>query len=246
MADKNYTALAIGGALIAGVAIGAAIGSRSSHEIAAVAQRVAAVEASVEERLTAVGADVEQMVAAAAPGDALSAIESRAAALEQQVEAMASEAASATADQMKAVEDRVATMANQMAALIGRVNALGNGAAAPATAPAESAPPAAEPAPAAASASAPADDGADAQVAALQARLGERGAALSPGQTATFGEAAVFLSRIDRETGDARVLVVGSGPVVVGPNAGTVSLSGGCELTLLGVADGRAFLTCGE
>jgi HAMP domain-containing protein len=254
MADRNYTALAIGGALIAGVAIGAAIGSRASHEIAAVSQRLDAVEARVSEKVDAMGGQVEEMVRAAVPADALSALSDRADALEGQMTEVTSKAQSATSDELKAVEQRVNTMAEQIAALIGRMNSAGSAQpAAPAggasdapAASSEAETPAADPT-ATQSAVAPSASETGA-IDDLASRLGPNGAALAPGQTAKFGEASVFLSRIDTATGDARVLVVGQGPAGVGPASGSLSLPGGCTLSLVGVADGKAYLdaACGD
>jgi hypothetical protein len=235
MADKNFTALAIGGALIAGAAIGAAIGSRSSHEIAAVAQRVDAIEARVAEQVETAAGELQQLVAAAAPGDALGAIESRATALEARIAEVAAQAASG--DATKAVEDRVTVLAQQMAALIGRMNDIAAGVAAPAPADGAADAPAAAAAPAAAGEAPAAPD-----AAALEALLGENGAAVSVGQTGIFGEDRVFLSRVDAASGDVLVQVVGKGSARFGATAGSLTLPGGCVLTLVGVAGNRAFI----
>jgi hypothetical protein len=120
-----------------------------------------------------------------------------------------------------------------MAALIGRMNDIAAGVAAPAPADGAAAP-----------ADAPAETAAPAatDAAALEARLGENGAAVSVGQTAIFGEDRVFLSRVDAATGDALVRVAGEGSARFGASAGTLALPGGCVLTLVGVAGNRAFI----
>ncbi|PIP98263.1 MAG: hypothetical protein COW75_00735, partial [Rhodobacterales bacterium CG18_big_fil_WC_8_21_14_2_50_71_9] len=65
---------------------------------------------------------------------------------------------------------------------------------------------------------------------------------LSVGQTATFGETPVFLSRVDVAAREAFVVVVGRGPASVGDSAGALALDDGCALRLVEARDRSAVL----
>jgi uncharacterized coiled-coil protein SlyX len=231
MSEKKNSTLVLGGALVVGVIIGAAIASRNDDAMQALSTRMAAAESGVAEQFEALKASLSDTAA----GDALAAIDAKAAELAEQVAALTAGAGEAD-PAVAALEARVNTLASQMAALVGRMNEIG---AAPSGDAPAAAPQAAAPAEAPAEAPArAADDAAE----RLQSELGEGGVALSVGQTASIDGAAVFLSRIDAENGAVRVQIVGRGPAMIGGTADPVSLPGGCTLTLLGVADGRAFL----
>lgn len=77
----------------------------------------------------------------------------------------------------------------------------------------------------------------------LAEELGEGGIILSVGQTAIVQEARVFLSKI----AEGNVLVSVEGErLPVGQDAGSLTLDNGCTLSLVGVADRKAFIrpTC--
>ncbi|MFN3614612.1 MAG: hypothetical protein ACK4WC_08635 [Rubrimonas sp.] len=228
MSENKNSTLVLGGALVVGVVIGAAIASRNDDAMQALSTRIAAAESGVAEQFEALKASLDDSAA----GEALAALDAKAAELAAQVAAL-TEGAGEPDAALSALEARVNTLAGQMAALVARMNEIGT--ASPSPAAPQTAAPAAAP-------EAPAAPAADDRAERLQASLGEGGVALSVGQTASIDGAAVFLSRIDDATGAVRVQIVGRGPAMIGGGADPVSLPGGCTLTLLGVADGRAFL----
>jgi len=119
----------------------------------------------------------------------------------------------------------VTVLAEQMAVMVSQLQALTDAAAdtpAAETPAAESA----APAPAAAAPAAPSPDD----------------VTLSVGQTATFGEIPVFLSRVDVAAREAFVVVVGRGPASVGDSAGALALDDGCALRLVEARDRSAVL----
>lgn len=232
MSEKKNSTLVLGGALVVGVIIGAAIGSRNDEAMQALSTRLTAAESTVAQQIAAFQENLTGLGDMGA-SDAVAAVEAKAADLAAQVAAL-TEGAGQADPALAALEARVNTLAGQMAALVGRIN---EGAVAAAPSASSTAAPEAAAAPAEPAA---ADDGADAQ--RLESELGDGGVALSVGQTASIDGAAVFLSRIDEQNGTVRVQIVGRGPAIVGGAADEVSLPGGCTLTLLGVADGRAFL----
>ncbi|PJA60764.1 MAG: hypothetical protein CO163_01910 [Rhodobacterales bacterium CG_4_9_14_3_um_filter_71_31] len=128
------------------------------------------------------------------------------------------------------IDDRVTVLAEQMAVMVSQLQALTDVAAeTPAAQTPAAETPAAEsaaPAPAAAAPAAPSPDD----------------VTLSVGQTATFGETPVFLSRVDVAAREAFVVVVGRGPASVGDSAGALALDDGCALRLVEARDRSAVL----
>ncbi len=243
MAEKN-SYLTLGVAIAVGLIVGAALGARNSGEAALMGKRL---EAQFSEQTGAIG---EQVAALEARLGGLSAEDPRVEALDARVNEIEAQAATLSGQiaRVTAVDDRVTVLAEQMAGIVAQLQALDG--AAPAAAPIAAPAPAETPAAAAPSTAAtpaagpnaPSDDPSDDPSAALMARLGEGGAALSIGETATFGGAAVFLSRVDVAARDAHVVVVGRGPATIGDTAGALTLDDGCALTLVGVLERRAFL----
>lgn len=224
MSDKKNSTLVLGGALIVGLVLGAAIGSRGGDAQKAAARQIAALEAQTAEKLAGVEARLAELAAGGDTAAAVAALDARVAALDAAVAGAPAAVA--------AVQDRVAVLADQMVLMIDR---MANVSAAPAPAPAEAQAAAAAPEAAAAPA---ADDAA----ARLAAEVADGGAALAVGQAATLGETTVFLSRIDAN-GAARLHVRGlKAAAMVGADNGDLQLADGCALTLLGVADGKAYL----
>lgn len=229
----------LAGALVLGAVVGSAVASRGGDETKALNARIEALEASLAEELE---------LKAAAMTKSVDYVNDRIDELETSMET--DDGDDEIAEDVDAVADRVTVMARQMAALIGRIAAMEAAPAAPAAAPAAAATPAADeaanddaadegaPAEAAAADEEPAAESA----AALAAALGEDGVAISVGQTARFGDAVFFLSRLDADAGAARLLAMGAGPVLVGGDAGAYDMGDGCALTLLGIAEGKAFL----
>jgi hypothetical protein len=91
-------------------------------------------------------------------------------------------------------------------------------------------------------------EAAEAAPAAETPTVGEDGLVLAVGQTGSVDGTRVFLSRIDEETGEARLMVVGEGPATVATDGEPLALGEGCALTLVGIAERRAYLgvACGE
>jgi hypothetical protein len=233
--------LAIAGALFLGVVVGAAFQGgddaalKVKRELETRVEAAEAAAAAAQERAAAAIADAEAAAAAGAEQAAQSAA-AQVSEFQSKLDEVAAEAAaSGDAEELKALSSRVQVLAEQMAAMIASAQ---SGGAMPAPAETPAAEPAAE--------AAPADEAGEAAPSAdaetLAAAIGEDGLALAVGQTGAVGEARVFMSRIDAETGEARIMIVGEGPTLIGGGAGPVELANGCAMSLEGVADNRAYI----
>jgi len=236
---ENHSTLTLGVAIAAALVVGAALGARSGDKIALASKRleaqIAEQAAAVDARFAALGAEAAPADAApadAAPADAATAEapqaeDPRVEALGARIDALDAQAATLGGQlaRVAVIDDRVTVLAEQMAVMVSQLQALTDAAAetpAAETPAAESA----APAPAAAAPAAPSPDD----------------VTLSVGQTATFGETPVFLSRVDVAAREAFVVVVGRGPASVGDSAGALALDDGCALRLVEARDRSAVL----
>jgi len=226
---ENHSTLTLGVAIAAALVVGAALGARSGDKIALASKRleaqIAEQAAAVDARFAALGA--EAAPADAAPAEAPQAEDPRVEALGARIDALDAQAATLGGQlaRVAVIDDRVTVLAEQMAVMVSQLQALTDAAAetpAAETPAAESA----APAPAAAAPAAPSPDD----------------VTLSVGQTATFGETPVFLSRVDVAAREAFVVVVGRGPASVGDSAGALALDDGCALRLVEARDRSAVL----
>ena len=244
---ENHSTLTLGVAIAAALVVGAALGARSGDKIALASKRleaqIAEQAAAVDARFAALGAEAapaEAAPAEAAPADAATADaataeapqaeDPRVEALGARIDALDAQAATLGGQlaRVAVIDDRVTVLAEQMAVMVSQLQALTDAAAetpAAETPAAESA----APAPAASAAAAPAAPSPD-------------DVTLSVGQTATFGETPVFLSRVDVAAREAFVVVVGRGPASVGDSAGALALDDGCALRLVEARDRSAVL----
>jgi len=240
---ENHSTLTLGVAIAAALVVGAALGARSGDKIALASKRleaqIAEQAAAVDARFAALGAEAAPADAApaeAAPADAATAEapqaeDPRVEALGARIDALDAQAATLGGQlaRVAVIDDRVTVLAEQMAVMVSQLQALTDAAAetpAAETPAAESA----APAPAASAAAAPAAPSPD-------------DVTLSVGQTATFGETPVFLSRVDVAAREAFVVVVGRGPASVGDSAGALALDDGCALRLVEARDRSAVLS---
>ena len=234
---ENHSTLTLGVAIAAALVVGAALGARSGDKIALASKRL---EAQIAEQAAAVDARFATLGAEAAPADAATADaataeapqaeDPRVEALGARIDALDAQAATLGGQlaRVAVIDDRVTVLAEQMAVMVSQLQALTDAAAetpAAETPAAESA----APAPAASAAAAPAAPSPD-------------DVTLSVGQTATFGETPVFLSRVDVAAREAFVVVVGRGPASVGDSAGALALDDGCALRLVEARDRSAVL----
>jgi len=231
---ENHSTLTLGVAIAAALVVGAALGARSGDKIALASKRleaqIAEQAAAVDARFAALGA--EAAPADAAPAEAPQAEDPRVEALGARIDALDAQAATLGGQlaRVAVIDDRVTVLAEQMAVMVSQLQALTDVAAeTPAAQTPAAETPAAEsaaPAPAAAAPAAPSPDD----------------VTLSVGQTATFGETPVFLSRVDVAAREAFVVVVGRGPASVGDSAGALALDDGCALRLVEARDRSAVL----
>ena len=244
---ENHSTLTLGVAIAAALVVGAALGARSGDKIALASKRleaqIAEQAAAVDARFAALGAEAapaEAAPAEAAPADAATAEapqaeDPRVEALGARIDALDAQAATLGGQlaRVAVIDDRVTVLAEQMAVMVSQLQALTDVAAeTPAAQTPAAETPAAEsaaPAPAASAAAAPAAPSPD-------------DVTLSVGQTATFGETPVFLSRVDVAAREAFVVVVGRGPASVGDSAGALALDDGCALRLVEARDRSAVL----
>ena len=234
---ENHSTLTLGVAIAAALVVGAALGARSGDKIALASKRleaqIAEQAAAVDARFAALGA--EAAPADAAPAEAPQAEDPRVEALGARIDALDAQAATLGGQlaRVAVIDDRVTVLAEQMAVMVSQLQALTDVAAeTPAAQTPAAETPAAEsaaPAPAASAAAAPAAPSPD-------------DVTLSVGQTATFGETPVFLSRVDVAAREAFVVVVGRGPASVGDSAGALALDDGCALRLVEARDRSAVL----
>ena len=234
---ENHSTLTLGVAIAAALVVGAALGARSGDKIALASKRleaqIAEQAAAVDARFAALGA--EAAPADAAPAEAPQAEDPRVEALGARIDALDAQAATLGGQlaRVAVIDDRVTVLAEQMAVMVSQLQALTDAAAdTPAADTPAAETPAAEsaaPAPAASAAAAPAAPSPD-------------DVTLSVGQTATFGETPVFLSRVDVAAREAFVVVVGRGPASVGDSAGALALDDGCALRLVDARDRSAVL----
>jgi len=234
---ENHSTLTLGVAIAAALVVGAALGARSGDKIALASKRleaqIAEQAAAVDARFAALGA--EAAPADAAPAEAPQAEDPRVEALGARIDALDAQAATLGGQlaRVAVIDDRVTVLAEQMAVMVSQLQALTDAAAeTPAAETPAAETPAAEsaaPAPAASAAAAPAAPSPD-------------DVTLSVGQTATFGETPVFLSRVDVAAREAFVVVVGRGPASVGDSAGALALDDGCALRLVEARDRSAVL----
>jgi len=234
---ENHSTLTLGVAIAAALVVGAALGARSGDKIALASKRleaqIAEQAAAVDARFAALGAEAAPAEAApadaatadAATAEAPQAEDPRVEALGARIDALDAQAATLGGQlaRVAVIDDRVTVLAEQMAVMVSQLQALTDAAAE--TPAAESA----APAPAASAAAAPAAPSPD-------------DVTLSVGQTATFGETPVFLSRVDVAAREAFVVVVGRGPASVGDSAGALALDDGCALRLVEARDRSAVL----
>jgi len=244
---ENHSTLTLGVAIAAALVVGAALGARSGDKIALASKRleaqIAEQAAAVDARFAALGAEAAPAEAApaeaapadAAPAEAPQAEDPRVEALGARIDALDAQAATLGGQlaRVAVIDDRVTVLAEQMAVMVSQLQALTDAAAeTPAAETPAAETPAAEsaaPAPAASAAAAPAAPSPD-------------DVTLSVGQTATFGETPVFLSRVDVAAREAFVVVVGRGPASVGDSAGALALDDGCALRLVEARDRSAVL----
>ena len=241
---ENHSTLTLGVAIAAALVVGAALGARSGDKIALASKRleaqIAEQAAAVDARFAALGAEAAPAEAApadaatadAATAEAPQAEDPRVEALGARIDALDAQAATLGGQlaRVAVIDDRVTVLAEQMAVMVSQLQALADAPAEPVTAaPVETAPAEAAPAPAASAAAAPAAPSPD-------------DVTLSVGQTATFGETPVFLSRVDVAAREAFVVVVGRGPASVGDSAGALALDDGCALRLVEARDRSAVL----
>ena len=244
---ENHSTLTLGVAIAAALVVGAALGARSGDKIALASKRleaqIAEQAAAVDARFAALGAEAapaeaapaEAAPAEAAPAEAPQAEDPRVEALGARIDALDAQAATLGGQlaRVAVIDDRVTVLAEQMAVMVSQLQALTDVAAeTPAAQTPAAETPAAEsaaPAPAASAAAAPAAPSPD-------------DVTLSVGQTATFGETPVFLSRVDVAAREAFVVVVGRGPASVGDSAGALALDDGCALRLVEARDRSAVL----
>ena len=239
---ENHSTLTLGVAIAAALVVGAALGARSGDKIALASKRleaqIAEQAAAVDARFAALGAEAapaEAAPAEAAPAAAPQAEDPRVEALGARIDALDAQAATLGGQlaRVAVIDDRVTVLAEQMAVMVSQLQALTDAAAdTPAADTPAAETPAAEsaaPAPAASAAAAPAAPSPD-------------DVTLSVGQTATFGETPVFLSRVDVAAREAFVVVVGRGPASVGDSAGALALDDGCALRLVEARDRSAVL----
>ena len=239
---ENHSTLTLGVAIAAALVVGAALGARSGDKIALASKRleaqIAEQAAAVDARFAALGAEAapaEAAPAEAAPAEAPQAEDPRVEALGARIDALDAQAATLGGQlaRVAVIDDRVTVLAEQMAVMVSQLQALTDVAAeTPAAETPAAETPAAEsaaPAPAASAAAAPAAPSPD-------------DVTLSVGQTATFGETPVFLSRVDVAAREAFVVVVGRGPASVGDSAGALALDDGCALRLVEARDRSAVL----
>jgi hypothetical protein len=231
--EKKPSYLPIAGALFLGIVVGAALGSGDEAALR--------VKRDLEERLEQAQQAAAEAVAAAeqaaegAASQAATAASEQVTALEGKIGDLESALAEAgDSEEVAAIRNRVQVLAEQMAATIAAMQS-GAGMAPAASGDGAPAKPAAEAAPQAA-------QGGDADVAALEEAIGADGLVLAVGQTGSVGETRVFMSRLDSEAMEARVMVVGQGPATVGRESGPIEVGGGCSLSLEGIADRRAYL----
>jgi len=239
---ENHSTLTLGVAIAAALVVGAALGARSGDKIALASKRleaqIAEQAAAVDARFAALGAEAAPAEAApadAATAEAPQAEDPRVEALGARIDALDAQAATLGGQlaRVAVIDDRVTVLAEQMAVMVSQLQALPDVAAeTPAAETPAAETPAAEsaaPAPAASAAAAPAAPSPD-------------DVTLSVGQTATFGETPVFLSRVDVAAREAFVVVVGRGPASVGDSAGALALDDGCALRLVEARDRSAVL----
>jgi len=249
---ENHSTLTLGVAIAAALVVGAALGARSGDKIALASKRleaqIAEQAAAVDARFAALGAEAAPAEAApadaatadaatadAATAEAPQAEDPRIEALGARIDALDAQAATLGGQlaRVAVIDDRVTVLAEQMAVMVSQLQALTDAAAdTPAADTPAAETPAAEsaaPAPAASAAAAPAAPSPD-------------DVTLSVGQTATFGETPVFLSRVDVAAREAFVVVVGRGPASVGDSAGALALDDGCALRLVDARDRSAVL----
>ncbi len=239
---ENHSTLTLGVAIAAALVVGAALGARSGDKIALASKRleaqIAEQAAAVDARFAALGAEAAPADAAtadAATAEAPQAEDPRVEALGARIDALDAQAATLGGQlaRVAVIDDRVTVLAEQMAVMVSQLQALTDAAAdTPAADTPAAETPAAEsaaPAPAASAAAAPAAPSPD-------------DVTLSVGQTATFGETPVFLSRVDVAAREAFVVVVGRGPASVGDSAGALALDDGCALRLVEARDRSAVL----
>ena len=244
---ENHSTLTLGVAIAAALVVGAALGARSGDKIALASKRleaqIAEQAAAVDARFAALGAEAAPADAApadaatadAATAEAPQAEDPRVEALGARIDALDAQAATLGGQlaRVAVIDDRVTVLAEQMAVMVSQLQALTDVAAeTPAAQTPAAETPAAEsaaPAPAASAAAAPAAPSPD-------------DVTLSVGQTATFGETPVFLSRVDVAAREAFVVVVGRGPASVGDSAGALALDDGCALRLVEARDRSAVL----
>ena len=244
---ENHSTLTLGVAIAAALVVGAALGARSGDKIALASKRleaqIAEQAAAVDARFAALGA--EAAPADAAPAEAPQAEDPRVEALGARIDALDAQAATLGGQlaRVAVIDDRVTVLAEQMAVMVSQLQALTDVAA---ETPAAETPAAQTPAAETPAAETPAAESAApapaASAAAAPAAPSPDDVTLSVGQTATFGETPVFLSRVDVAAREAFVVVVGRGPASVGDSAGALALDDGCALRLVEARDRSAVL----
>ena len=246
---ENHSTLTLGVAIAAALVVGAALGARSGDKIALASKRL---EAQIAEQAAAVDARFAALGAEAAPADAATAEapqaeDPRVEALGARIDALDAQAATLGGQlaRVAVIDDRVTVLAEQMAVMVSQLQALTDVAAETPAAetPAAETPAAETPAAQTPAAQTPAaESAAPAPAAAAPAAPSPDDVTLSVGQTATFGETPVFLSRVDVAAREAFVVVVGRGPASVGDSAGALALDDGCALRLVEARDRSAVL----
>lgn len=245
MSAKQNSALVLGGALIVGIVIGAAIGSRGGDEQRAMTKRIEALETQIAAQASAVENRLAELTSDSGAEDAMAALTARVDEMAAAAEAAASATDSGAEETIAAINDRVNQMANQMAGMIGRITDMAANAPEAAS---EAAQDGAEAVAGAATSAADAVSGAaesagDAVASAaerLAGMIGDDGVALRVGQSADLGGTRIFLSRVGEE--DARLFIPGRGAVDIGGGAEAVKLEDGCTLVLVGGAGRTAYL----
>ena len=237
--EKKPSYLPIAGALFLGIVIGSALGSGDEAALRVkrdLEEQLAAAETQAREALSA-AEEAAESAASAASNEAAEQV----AALENKIGDIESALSGAgDSEEVAAIRNRVQVLAEQMAETIARMQS-GQSTAAGAAASGDAASGDGDGAPAASASDGEATESGGMEVAALEDEIGDDGMVLAVGQTGSVGDTRVFMSRIDSETNEARIMVVGDGPATLGRDTGPIEVAG-CTLSLAGVADRRAYL----
>ncbi len=259
--DKNTSYVAVGlGAGVLGLIIGALSGDSVGKVETALGERIS----TIEEKFSAVEAqvgEVQAQVAASDAGEKIAGIEEglevELAALREEigtvgaridgvasdVEGVATEAAAAAGLEGKLgeLEGSVGTLGQTFESLASDIHLLEDKMAA-LSAGAVGATSEGGDAASATTGEAASEDEAPGPADALLEAIGEDGLVLSVGETGGVGDQRIFLSRVDGEAGEAKVMIVGKGTATLSTFGSGTDLGNGCTLEMAGSHDGQAYL----